>query len=308
MRTETSRPEWLPDQLFPFQSRYQEVGSCRVHYIDEGSGPTLLFLHGNPTWSFLYRNIVLDLRDSFRCIALDYPGFGLSSPHPDYSHTVAAHADVVEEFVRALDLEDVTLVAQDWGGPIGLTVATREPGRFSSFILGNTWAWPLNGIFHFEFFGRVMGSSFMKFWMQRANAFVNLMIPLGTATQLPAEVMRAYREPFARQEARRPTWELPKELLRSEPFMRTLRDDLGKVTHLPTLLLWGGGDFALRKSVELPRLEGLFPNHETVVLEGAKHFFPEDAPTEASLAMRHWLTTTRRARGDRRSDGAVPAG
>jgi haloalkane dehalogenase len=273
------------------------VGGCRVHYIDEGAGPALLFLHGNPTWSFLYRNIVRDLRDSFRCIALDYPGFGLSSAPEQYPYTAAAHADVVEDLLTALDLQDVTMMAQDWGGPIGLSVATRHPERFGGFILGNTWAWPLNGILHFELFSRVMGSSPAKLWIRKTNAFVNVMIPLGTATKLPPEVMRAYREPFARQDARRATWESPKELLRSEPFMRTLQEELPKVTHLPALLLWGGGDFALRKRVELPRFERLFPDHETVVLERAKHFFQEDAPTEACRAMRRWLTARQERRG-----------
>lgn len=282
------RPSWVPEHLYPFESRFVEVDGSSVHYIDEGAGPTLLFLHGNPTWSFLYRNIVMDLRASFRCIALDYPGFGLSEARPGYAYTAAAHADAVERFVTELDLRDVTLMGQDWGGPIGLTVATRHPERFAGFILGNTWAWPLNGIFHFEAFARVMGSLPARLWIRNANAFVNVMIPLGTAKKLPVEVMDAYRGPFVDLDARRPTWELPKELLRSRPFMRTLEEDLARVTHLPVLFLWGGSDFALRRRVELPRFQGLFPHHHTVVLRRARHFFQEDAPDEAAEAIRAW--------------------
>jgi haloalkane dehalogenase len=100
--------------------------------------------------------------------------------------------------------------------------------------------------------------------------------------------MNAYREPFADHDARLSTWEPPKELLRSEPFMRRLQAELPKVTHLPTLFLWGGGDFALRAAVELPRFQSLFPNQETVVLDGARHFFQEDAPEEAAQAIRSW--------------------
>jgi haloalkane dehalogenase len=284
----TTRPSWVPEHLFPFKSRYLETAGSRIHYIDEGTGPTLLFLHGNPTWSFLYRNLVLNLRDSYRCIALDYPGFGLSSPAERYDFTAEAHAQAVEGFVNELDLSDVTLMGQDWGGPIGLTVATRSPERFSGFVLGNTWAWPLNGIPHFEFFARVMGSRIAKLWIRNANVFVNVMIPMGTSTRLPSEVMNAYREPFADHDARLSTWEFPKELLRSQPFMRRLQGELPKITHLPTLFLWGRGDFALRAAVELPRFESLFPNHETVVLDGARHFFQEDAPEEAARAIRSW--------------------
>ena len=289
MKTGVERPAWLRSDLYPFESKYREFDGCRIHYVDEGSGPTLLFLHGNPTWSFLYRNLVLNLRDSFRCVALDYPGFGLSTASDDYAYTPAEHADVVERFVEELELEDVTLVAQDWGGPIGLTVATRRPSSFAGFVLGNTWAWPLNGIFHFELFARVMGSSLARFWIRNANAFVNMMIPMGTASKLPSDVMRAYRQPFATRDARLPTWVLPRQLLASESFMRQLEQDLPKVTHLPALFLWGDGDFALRKNVELPRFERLFPVHETVVLDRARHFFQEDSPVEAAEAIERWM-------------------
>lgn len=97
-----------------------------MHYVDEGDGPTLLMLHGNPTWSFLYRDMIAALRSQFRCVALDYPGFGLSSAAAGYGFTAAEHADVVEAFVAHLDLTDVTPVVQDWGR------ADRHRGRRAS--------------------------------------------------------------------------------------------------------------------------------------------------------------------------------
>ncbi|MDQ4124814.1 MAG: alpha/beta fold hydrolase [Actinomycetota bacterium] len=284
-----ARPEWLPRDLYPFESRYVDLEGCTVHYVDEGSGPVILFLHGNPTWSFLWRGVIRGLSDSFRCIALDYPGFGLSWARPDYGYTAAEHAAAVDQFVTELDLRDVTLAAQDWGGPIGLTVATRHPERFRGFVLGNTWAWPVNGVFHFEAFSRMLGSPPGKAFIKHANAFVNVMIPAGTATRLPDEVMRAYRGPFATPASRRPTWELPREILRARPFLQALLDDLPKISDRPALFLWGGRDQALRKKVELPRFEQLFPNHETVVLDRAKHYFQEDAPDEAAAAIRRWM-------------------
>lgn len=289
MNAQTGRPTWLPEELYPFESRYADVAGTSVHYVDEGAGPALLFLHGNPTWSFLYRDVVRELRDSFRCIALDLPGFGLSSASAGYGYTAAEHADVVERFVVELGLEDVTLTAQDWGGPIGLTVATRHPERFRGFVLGNTWAWPLNGILHFEAFARVMGSAVGTAAIKHANAFVNVMIPAGTATRLRDDVMRAYRGPFATPASRRPAWELPRELLRAKPFLERLADDLPAITDRPALFVWGGRDVALRKRVELPRFEELFPGHETVVLERAKHFFQEDAPQDTAAAIRRWM-------------------
>jgi haloalkane dehalogenase len=285
------RPAWVPQELYPFDSRYVDIDGNRIHYVDEGSGPTILFLHGNPTWSFLYRNIVLGLRDEFRCIALDYPGFGLSTAHADFGFTAAEHADAVEQFVTQLDLHDVTVMGQDWGGPIGLTVACRHPHRFSGFILGNTWAWPLNGGLSFEVFARVLSGPVGRVLIRRANAFVNVMIPLGTASRVPPEVMAAYRGPFPDSAARRATSEFPAELLRSEPFMQELAGALGSVTDRPALFVWGGGDFALRASVELPRFEQLFADHHTVVLDRAKHFFQEDEPEAVVRAIRTWMST-----------------
>jgi haloalkane dehalogenase len=118
------------------------IAGARVHYVDEGSGPTLLLLHGNPTWSFLYREIIKELRGEFRCVAVDYPGFGSSVAPTGYGFTPAEHADVVADFLTQLDLSAVTLMVQDWGGPIGFAVATRHPDRFARFVIGNTWARP----------------------------------------------------------------------------------------------------------------------------------------------------------------------
>ena len=133
-------PAWLDRQRYPFTSHYLDVNGNRVHYVDEGAGPVLLLLHGNPTWSFLYRDIIMGLRERFRCVALDYPGFGLSTAAPGYGYTPAEHAAVVEQFITTLDLSGITMMVQDWGGPIGLGVAGRHPERLAALVIGNTWA------------------------------------------------------------------------------------------------------------------------------------------------------------------------
>ena len=109
------RPEWVSGALFPYESHFVDVDGSRLHYVDEGDGPVLLLLHGNPTWSFLYRHVIGGLRHRFRCIALDLPGFGLSSPAPGYGFTPAEHARVVERFVAELALSSFTPVVHDWG-------------------------------------------------------------------------------------------------------------------------------------------------------------------------------------------------
>ncbi|MPY79897.1 MAG: alpha/beta fold hydrolase, partial [Actinophytocola sp.] len=106
-----ARPSWVDDDLFPFESRFVELDGHVVHYVDEGSGPILLMLHGNPTWSFVYRQVIESLRDRFRCIALDYPGFGLSVAAPGYRYLPEEHAAVVVSFLDRLGLSRATLVA-----------------------------------------------------------------------------------------------------------------------------------------------------------------------------------------------------
>ena len=128
--------------IYPFQSKWFDSTAGRVHYIDEGSGRPILFLHGNPTWSFLYRGIITRLRDEFRCIAVDYPGFGLSDRPADYGYTAAEHAEVVTALVDQLGLEDLIVMGQDWGGPIGMSVALSKPERVTGLVFGNTWFWP----------------------------------------------------------------------------------------------------------------------------------------------------------------------
>lgn len=109
-----ARPTWVPQDLYPFQDSYADLDGARVHYVEEGSGPPLLLLHGNPTWSFLYRDIIKGLAGSYRCIAVDLPGFGLSRAAAGFAFTPAEHARVIEQLLLALDLTGVTMMVQDW--------------------------------------------------------------------------------------------------------------------------------------------------------------------------------------------------
>ena len=115
----SSVPFTVSRELFDVEHRFLDLDGARLHYVDEGRGETLLLLHGNPSWSFVYRKIIAGLRDACRCVALDYPGYGMSHAAPDYGYTPREHSQVVERFVERMGLRDLTLMGQDWGGPVG---------------------------------------------------------------------------------------------------------------------------------------------------------------------------------------------
>jgi haloalkane dehalogenase len=278
------RPSWIPEDLYPFESRYADVAGARVHYVDEGSGPTLLLLHGNPTWSFLYRDIIKGLRERFRCVAPDHPGFGLSTAPPGYGFTPAEHARVLEALVEHLDLRDVTMMVQDWAGPIGFGAAVRQPDRFARFVIANTWAWPKSDP-GTQVFSRFLGGPIGGHLILRRNFFVERIIPAGVRRRtLPPEVMDAYRGPFPTPESRRPVHVFPREILRSRPFLAEVELGLDAVRDRPALIVWPTKDVAFREP-ERRRWEELFADHRTVLIEGAGHYVQEDAPDEIVAAI-----------------------
>jgi haloalkane dehalogenase len=282
-----TRPKWLTRQLYPFENQWMEIDGHTVHFIDEGTGPVLLLLHGNPTWSFLYRDIIRRLRDNFRCVAMDYPGFGLSTAREGYAFTPREHSAVVEKLFLALDLRDVTMVVQDWGGPIGLGLAGRQSDRISALVIGNTWAWPAQGDARLSCFSRLMGGPIGRFFIRHFNLFVNVLLPMGTARTLRPEEMQAYRGPFHSPSSRRPVEILPREILASRSYLAEVEAGLSRLSGKPALIIWGARDLAFQERHRL-RFERLFPHHRTVFLAKARHYIQEDEPERVSAEIRRF--------------------
>ena len=277
-----------PDRtLFPFQSRYLELDDGnRIHYIDEGKGPTLLLLHGNPTWSFLYRDIIAGLKDSFRLVAPDYPGFGLSRARAGYGFTPVEHARAISALVRQLDLKNIVIMMQDWGGPIGFAVALENPERVQGFVIGNTWAWPLERPGQ-KGFSLLMGGWPGRFGAGCCNAVVRFFMFKGVATGLSDRELAMYLGPFVQRANRAPTHISPAQLRGAHLFLADIYKGLPTLSDRPALLIWGMKDFAFQ-TPERERFETLFPKHETLLLENAAHFIQEDAPDEIVAAIRGW--------------------
>ncbi|BBX43438.1 alpha/beta fold hydrolase [Mycobacterium simiae] len=285
MNTDRRVPDWLDTTLYPFDNHYLPIDGHTVHYIDEGSGPVLLLLHGNPTWSFLYRNIIAELSTQFRCIAMDYPGFGLSTAGPGYGFKPEQHSRVVEHFITELGLSDIRLMVHDWGGPIGLGVAGRRPDLIHSLIIGNTWAWPAQDIAHIAMFSRLVGNPLSRWLIRRFNAFVVWLMPTGVTRPMTPAEKAAYRGPFPTPKSRQPTAIFPHEILASRDYLAQVESGLAKLAEKPTLLLWGSADTGFKDS-ERTRFEAAFPRHHTRILDGAKHFIQECDPQAISEEIR----------------------
>jgi haloalkane dehalogenase len=279
------RIDFAPDpSLYPFQPRWFESYAGQMHYVDEGAGPPVLFCHGNPTWSFLYRKVIARLRGSFRCIAVDYLGFGLSERPEAYGYTIDEHARCVGELVDHLQLDGFIPMGQDWGGPVSMAVATARPKRVRGVILGDTWFWPAD--LRMTLFSRVTSTSWMQRQILEKNLFVERIMPLGMTHHLTLAEMDHYRKVQPSPDARRGVAEMPRQLLAARPLLQRLAGDVpATLGAKPALLLWGMKDLAFRPGHLLPRMQAAFPSNVTVRLPHAGHYIQEDAPEEIAQAI-----------------------
>lgn len=284
-------PPFQPDhRLFPFESKWFDSRVGAVHYIDEGSGPPILFLHGNPTWSFLYRGIIIRLKKRFRCIAVDYPGFGLSESPAAYDYTPAEHASVVQDLVRHLDLKDLTIMGQDWGGPIGLAVAVDELPRIKALVMGNTWFWPLD-TWQGKTFAYVLSMAPMQSQIVNRNFFVEKVMPMAVKHPISEEVMDHYRNALGTPERRMGAAEFPVQLMAATSWLAALEADVeDRLRNVPMLLTWGIHDLMFTRPF-MDRFRDTFTNCRTQKLD-AKHYIQEDSPKEIASAIEAFLTST----------------
>lgn len=286
--TDRIQPAWLDSSVYPFKSHFLNLDGHNLHYLDEGSGPVLLFLHANPLWSFQYRHIIAPLRRRFRCIALDYPGFGLSEARPNFTHTLKGDSLLVERFVEALNLSDITLVAHDSSVSIGLGVAVRHPEWFRALILSNGFAWPLREDPSIYGFIKIVASPLFRLMIVQFNLLARY-----TAMNLkirPSE-KRAYLMPFANKHTRHHQHDFFRSIVRDEDYLLDLKNHLSELRHMPVLLAFADHD-PTYKAGWLQRYEGIFPHHHSVKVEGSHHFPQEYNPGAMVMAIEQWWDAT----------------
>ena len=290
-------------KLYPFEPRSVSVAGCRYHYIDECTGEapdaTLLFVHGNPTWSFHWRGLVSAWRTQYRCIAVDHLGCGFSE-RPAKSLRLADHIDNLVEFLDKLDLDNVTLVAQDWGGSIGLGTILRRRERFRRIVLFNT------GAFRPRPYGcpipwriRVCRTPVLgRLAVQGANLFARAAqrMTLARKHHLDKTVRDGCLAPYDNWAARRGIYDFVEDIPASprHPTWKTLESierGLPSLGDMPILLVWGMQDWCFTPAC-LEKFCEFWPHADVRRLEDVGHWVVEDAPEEARKLVAEYLAAT----------------
>lgn len=277
--------------IYPFESHFFKLKAYNYHYIDEGKGEPFLMVHGNPTWSFLFRNLILEFRKTHRVIAPDHLGCGLSDKPPNFPYRLETHIDNLEAFILGKKLHNITMLVHDWGGPIGLGFAIRYPEKIKRIIITNSAAFAMKELPWRIKLGKCPWLG--KKLIINMNIFVKAAVRMTTENQLTSKVKAGYLLPFAKAEDRmavlrfvedipmgpeHPSFEV---LLGIEHGLWMLRDK-------PVAVAWGMKDWCFTPKF-YERWVDFFPHAETVKLPNAGHWLFEDALPDIIPFLRHFI-------------------
>ncbi|MBD3419121.1 MAG: haloalkane dehalogenase [Chitinivibrionales bacterium] len=280
---------------FPYESRYINVHGSDMHYIEQGEGDPVLFLHGNPTSSYLWRNIIPHVSPHARCIAPDLIGMG-KSDRPDLDYTYADHYKYTTGFIDKMDLHNITLVIHDWGSGLGFNYAMNHEGTIKGIAfmeaIIRTWTWeafPPDARMPFKLM-RTPGIGWVMISVM--NGFVEQMLPMATMRELSEEEMNAYRAPFPTIASRKPVRMWPNQIPISGKPAQThhiVSEYNRKLTRsqLPKLLFYADPG-AIVDSATVAWCKANLPNLETVYLGKASHFVQEDHPDKIGREIARW--------------------
>lgn len=254
------------------------IDGHKLHYIDEGEGDIILFVHGTPSWSFDFRNVIKRLSTGYRCIAIDHLGFGLSDKPGIYDYTTQNHSRTLEKFVFEKQLEDFTLVVHDFGGPIGLNFAIRHPERVKSLVVLNSWLWSSKNDDGFARMEKVLRSRWLPFLYRYMNFSPRFILP-GTfgSRKLPKRLLKQYTSPFANRTQRNGTLAFAQSLLNDQDWFEQLWNSRQAISSKPTLFIWGMKDTLIQPHY-LKKFVSGFENSTVTRLKTCGHFPQEDQP------------------------------
>lgn len=303
MAVRNGAPDEALGASYPFEDRYVQLADgTTMHYIEKGRAglrrPTVLLLHGNPTWSFLYRRFMEPLSRVARVVAVDHVGYGRSDHPTDPSyHTLERHIANLEEFVDKAGLRRVVPVVQDWGGPIGLGYAVRHPERVSGLVALNAWAFTDAQRLRLPWWYRALNARGVgEFLNGRRNLYVERLLPRLLRDAPDETMMQGYRHPFLNKESRAALVALPRMAPDGPDHpewatMQTIQDGLADFQR-PAMVHWGAKDPAFPVAFA-DTFHNLLPDCEVPVLhDDAGHFLQEDAPQRLVPAIESFLERT----------------
>lgn len=281
--------DWLDKDMYPFEHNYLSLESGRMHYVDKGNGSTLLFVHGTPTWSFLYRKFIEELSKDYRCIAPDHIGFGLSEKPVEFSGTPEQHAKNLIAFIEALDLQHITLIVHDFGGPIGLAAALDMNDRIDRIVMFNTWLWATKSNPAAQKIDRILNSSMGKFMYLRMNFSPKVLLKQGffDRKKLTKSIHKQYIYPFPTKDSRWALLNIGQSLVGSSDWYQQQWELLEKLESKPWLILWGMEDTFITSDYLDKWLDRL-PNAHVKELN-CGHFVQEEKSKESIEAIRSFL-------------------
>lgn len=270
---------WLDTSEYPFTSNYFDINGHKLHYIDEGHGETILFVHGTPSWSFDFRNSIKKLKQGHRCIAIDHVGFGLSDKPEHYDYSTQNHSKTLERFVLEKQLDNITLIVHDFGGAIGLNFAMRHPEKIKRLVILNSWLWSSKTDPDFLKLSKLLKSPLLPFLYRYCNFSPKFILPGSFGDRkLPKNLLKQYTQPFADKTQRNGALAFAQSLLNDQDWFEALWKKRQSISDKPTLFVWGMKDPVIKPHY-LDKFQSGFINSKTVQLETCGHF-PQEEQSE----------------------------
>lgn len=278
-------------KLYPFENKWINIDGNKIHYIDEGKGDVILFSHPALASSFMYREFIKSLKKYYRCIAIDYPKFGLSVASNDYKIGIEEQSKVLEKFILKLNLKNIFVLGHDTGGPSAFGVAINYPNLFKGLILTDTIIYPISEYKKLTKILGVVGGTFFTWFNAATNFLVNGTFKYGIKTRkLTKEEKRAYKDMFNTREKRKHITHILSSLKDNETFMKKIKQGFKDTLNTkPTLLIYGEKDPV--KKLGIPdRIHKLMPNSELFLIAKEGHFPHEGQPNKMCEIIHHWIS------------------
>ena len=281
-------PPWLDRAAWPYAPREVTIDGARLHYLDEGTGPPVVLVHGTPTWSFEWRHVIAALRAHHRVVALDHLGFGLSERPADAGYRPEDHAARFRAFMAAVcPTGPLTLVVHDFGGPIALDWALDHPERLAHLVVVNSWMWSFADDRGMRRRALVAASALGRWLYRRVNASQRILMPSAYADRrrltpaIHAQYLAVFPDAHSRELV---LFALAQSLLGSSAFFDRLWQRRARLAQVDTHLIWGMRDSAFRPHL-LARWQRAIPHARTTGLKTAGHWPHEEAPAEFVRAL-----------------------